>query len=64
MHTPKCHQPPPTQIDQGNLRLARANGDVLYSIPLERVAGLAHPAPNVLKIKVDFTSPVMQNLVD
>lgn len=40
------------QIEQGHLRLARANGDVLYSIPLERIAGLAHPAPNVLKVKV------------
>ena len=40
------------QVEEGALRLFRANGDIMYSVPLERIAGLAHPAPNVLKIKV------------
>jgi hypothetical protein len=49
------------QIEQGHLRLARANGEVLYSIPLGRVAGLAHPAPNILKVKVRTPLPRMSS---
>lgn len=42
------------QVDGNALKLARANGEVLYSFPLERVAGLSHPAPNILRVKVHY----------
>ena len=41
------------QVDKVALTLARANGETMYSMPLERIAGLVHPAPNLLKIKVE-----------
>lgn len=40
------------QVERHAIKLARANGELLYGIPLERVAGLSHPAPKLLRVKV------------